>query len=442
MVMLIGKKNHWPAPLRTFEVNNKSEWDSLKPTLIAGDRVEFDGAFTGNMSANIQGTRANPITLTAKDKNNPPTFDGQGGTYNGFTLTACRNVRLTHFHFINCPVNNLRVESGESSPASNRTVYDELSPSRYIWIEDCFCDLAGEGGAGNDDGIKIGQTDHWHILRTKIRRWARGPASGIDVTGCQYGKIYGCDLNQVDVGGTSTGITCKGGTRFMDIGYNILDSAGIEMFQWGQQMNTKFLRQHIETDLKNGTKFQFEAATGRFHNNICLGDTKAHVQYMKGTLCVVENNTFINNQLSGEHSFYKIAKTTSKASSGDDEAHLHGDWLTAQENWHRRNLYIYWDNPGMWTSPFCRTTLDGRPELDTFYHSDEVWWHINGDSSYPGTPQTENGLMTAPVGMITGIDPELEGMNMQTGVIADPYQLKVRSTNPVFANVGSRLTRP
>jgi hypothetical protein len=178
------------------------------------------GEYPGGWSA----ANVSSLTVEALDPNAKPIF--RGGT-TGWHFSRCDGLILRNLVIIGQTENGLNIDDGGQRERSIPGVWIERVEVRDI------------GPRGNHDGIKLSGLRGLNVRDCKIEGWG---GEGIDMVGCRFVAVIGCELSGKDGFSASAGIQMKGGCtqivvekcRFIHAGerpVNMGGSTGMDYFR-------------------------------------------------------------------------------------------------------------------------------------------------------------------------------------------------------------------
>lgn len=385
--------------------------------LAPGDYPGYHGL------AGAAGTEAEPITIAAADNANPPRFLGEPNKVS-LKFTSCSWITVSHVKIENAGVIGVHFETPGIAP------YDQ-SPSHHVAVEDCTILNTGGGDVGNHDAIKFHCTDHFAVRRCYIEGWGAGGGSAIDInTGSSHGVV---DSNTFKwptqtPPQTTTGVTPKGGARFIKITRNTFVNAGVEPVQIGQDSGTNpalFARATLGQPLSDGVIFNFEASDVEVAGNVIVGGNFP-ILFMKSNGGNVHHNTIVLLQPTVDsRAIVKITGADVPA-IGIVKAH---DGLIAN------NLIVYkWSSLETWGYPFVR--LSGTvPAASTFTFDGNAWFQTDGPGNHLPNFIGAKGLPVVEANPVYQVDPQLSGIDASGMPTGGP--IRITSTDPALANVGA-----
>jgi len=410
-----------------INVANRSEFLAALKVVTPGDTIKLaPGIYSQGTSSdfawvsNVHGKANAYITITAQDPNNPPVIRDNKV---GLVIADSSYIRVSNLKF-DANINiGLYIKGGRVSS-------DTLSPSHHIIAENLTILNTGRGGSGNDDGIKIGATDHFTVQNVRIEGWGQGGGSAMDIVSSQYGLIQDSQFVHVkrSATGSDQGVTMKGGSRDILVQNNFFHHAGDIAVSIGQDTGLSFFRDPIGSVLADGSRFNYEAKDIEVAGNIFVGGARAPIQFQKSSGGSVHHNTFArpNNN---------IAIIALSENDGLLRAH---DGRVAN------NLIVYnWGNL-MSSDPFIGRGTATNPAKYTFGFENNAWYQLDAATAGLKMPSTSDPskLLTNESGAVYQVNPEFS-VNLATANLANlkPSDLVIRSTNPALANVGADAWR-
>jgi hypothetical protein len=213
--------------------------------------------------------------------------------------------------------------------------------------------------------------DYW-VLDSSFARCGDG-GSGIDHVGCHDGMIA---RNQFEQPG-SNGVQTKGGSRNIEIRWNLVLDGGDRAFNLGGSTGFEFFRPPLVSSGANA-----EASDIRAIANVVVG-SQAPIAFVGCVDCVVAHNTLVNP----ENWVIRILQET--VSSG-------GYTFTPASNGSFISNIVYFDSGELSTT----VNVGGNTQAQTFQFENNLWYAHDapGQSAPSDVPVTE-------VASVVGSDP-------------------------------------
>ena len=211
----------------TVDVSNRSELVAAVAQAQPGTRIRLaPGEYRGSlMFIDLHGEPARPITLEARDPQQPPVIVGGAS---GIHLRRPAYVELRHVVLRGATDNGLNIDDGgQAGGTAHHLVLQGLQ-------------IRDVGTKGNHDGIKLSGVDQFRIDGCTLERWGES-GSAIDMVGCHQGEIKACTFRYRD-DLAANGVQAKGGTADIRVsrcrfehtggrGINIGGSTGRDYFR-------------------------------------------------------------------------------------------------------------------------------------------------------------------------------------------------------------------
>jgi hypothetical protein len=171
----------------------------------------------------VRGTAERPIRVRAERAAAPPTFAA------GIHLRSVEHLELDGILVTGAAANGINIDDGGAAAVPSHHV-----TLRAVTVRDI-------GGRGNDDGIKLSGVTDFVVTGCTVERWGRG-GSGIDMVGCQRGRIEHCTLRDRSDGAAANGVQMKGGTRDVTVHRCRFEHAGQRAVQLGGSTGRAYFR--------------------------------------------------------------------------------------------------------------------------------------------------------------------------------------------------------
>jgi len=257
----------WLRDLHVGPGQTYSQLPDAAAVAVPGDRIVVHaGTYPPTFIADLQGTEALPIAISAATGEASPVFTGSGTC---LQLSTPAYVLVEGITVDTCTANGLNIDDG-----GNTSV-----PAGPIVIRDVT--IRDIGPSGNLDGLKMSGIDDFVVYGNTIERWGDG-GSGIDMVGCHDGLITSNILTHTAGLTGGSGVQAKGGSRNVEIRGNLFENAGSRGVNMGGSTGDQFFRPPAAG---------YEAHTINVLANVFIG-SRAPVAFVgcEGS-CLVAHNT-------------------------------------------------------------------------------------------------------------------------------------------------------
>lgn len=323
------------------------------------------GTYSGDSYIDgLTGTEAAPIWIGGAPGETRPILAGGGQALH---LVQARWVIVHDLEIQGQTANGINADDGgdrENSEASHSLIFRNLS------IHDV-------GSGGNQDCLKLSGVNAYFVLDSEFARCGGGSSgSAIDHVGCHDGLIARNVFSDLSGGNA---VQCKGGSRNIEIRWNLIQNGGQRAINLGGSTGFEFFRPPLSTSEANA-----EAQDIRVIANVIQGGVAA-LGFVGCVDCLAANNTLIDP----ENWILRILQETT--TSGQNA------FLPAQNGRFINNL-VYFSRGEL------STTVNVGPNTDsaTFVFRNNLWYaHDDPSRSSPTdlpAPETD---------AIYGEDPEL-----------------------------------
>ncbi len=246
MILLLTQTFAWGE---TVMVEDDAGLRSALTKARPGQRIVLKpGTYAGGINvAEMRGSAASPIVIGGADDNAAlPVI--KGGT-EGIHLVNPRHAELRNLIVTGAKFNGINIDDGGSREGTAQNIVlrnlrvGELDPS------------------GNHDAIKLSGVRDFEIVDCVLERWGAVSGSGVDMVGCQRGKIERCVFrHQPDTASAAnTGVQAKGGTHAVVIRRCRFEHAGGRAVNIGGSTGLKFFRPPL--DQWTGDRWEARAIT-------------------------------------------------------------------------------------------------------------------------------------------------------------------------------------
>ncbi len=248
--------------------------EALKKALAAaapGTRILLAGGkYKGGLWAgDVHGKPGAPIEIAAKDRNDPPIF--QGGRM-GFEMARCSYVVLDRLVAERAELNNIQFWN-----------------SHHIVIRNCISrDIAGKG---NCDGIKLTAVSDFLLDGCFVMKWG-AEGSAVDMVGCRRGLITKCTFSYPDVKGqTANTIQPKCGAFNIGVYKCAFEDSSFRAMQFGGGIGPGRINRYDHFGKLKATGYSGVdmVAMGNF-----IRGGAAAVAYCSAANCAFEYNTIVD----------------------------------------------------------------------------------------------------------------------------------------------------
>lgn len=220
------------APV-AVQVRTVAEFRQAVTNAKPGTEVRIaSGTYPGGFSfADVHGSAQRPIRLLAADPSAPPVFEGG----HGLQFSDVSYLEIRDLQIRTTTGNGLNIDDGGTVE----------TPSHHVTLRNLrISDLP----RGNNDGIKLSGLDEFRVENCTVERWG---GSGIDMVGCHWGAIVGCDFRQ----GGDSGVQTKGGSSDIEIVKCRFEEAGERGVNLGGSTGEPFFRPPLSR-MPAGAKFE------------------------------------------------------------------------------------------------------------------------------------------------------------------------------------------
>eukprot|EP00913_Durusdinium_trenchii_P028405 g26633.t1 len=216
----------------TVRVSNTDELRRAVAAAKPGTRILIaPGDYQGGLTfTRLQGTKRQPIVLSAADVKQRPVFSGGASVLH---LTDPAHVELRHLILKKGRVNGLNIDDGGSF----------ATPAHHVVMKGVT--IQDVGTRGNHDGIKLSGVDDFRVEDCTIERWGAN-GSGIDMVGCHRGVITKSTFRN-NGGPGGNGVQTKGGSRDITIRDCRFDNAGGRGVNIGGSTGLRYFRPKVQT---------------------------------------------------------------------------------------------------------------------------------------------------------------------------------------------------
>lgn len=258
----------YAQPITVGDTGDYLTLSATQSILQPGDTVFLLGQVfdDGSQSlVNISGTASAPIVIMAKPGEMPIFRGGSQAIH----LVNCRHIELNGLIIEQQTSNGINIDDGGN--------YE--TPAVHITVRNCtFRDMQA---SGNNDFLKMSGVDSFLVENCSFNNGSGG-GSGIDMVGCHWGIIQGCEIDNAG----QSGIQSKGGARFITIRRNIISNTSQRGINLGGNTSLQFFRPPLPDPIENA----FEASDIDVYSNIFM-DNRAPVAYASARDVTVRNNT-------------------------------------------------------------------------------------------------------------------------------------------------------
>ena len=314
-----------------------------------GDTIRIQpGAYRGNLSATLHGTKDKPITIEG-DRENLPLI--QGGDAN-LHLPGARFVTLRNLRFQGAKSNGINIDDAGKMDASAVGINLE-----NIHVFDV-------GPTGNHDGIKLSGLADFTLRNCTVEGWG---GSAIDMVGCHNGVIERCTFRAKDAFQQDTGVQLKGGSASVAVRDCRFDRAGGRAINCGGSTGLPYFRPRDAN---------YEARDITIERNIFRG-SQAPVAFVGVDGAIFRDNTIYHP----ERWVLRILQESTDSR-----------FIKCRNVVLEGNLIVY-------RSADVRAIVNIGPNTqpETFTFKDNWWWCGDGAQSKPQLPTREiNGRYDDP----------------------------------------------
>lgn len=300
---------------------------------------------------NLHGTLANPIVIAAANPARRPVFRGTGECLH---LSRVTHLELRDLEFQGATGNGLNIDDGGRPEPSTHHI-----TLRRLRVSDI-------GPKGNRDGIKLSGVTDFLVEDCVVERWGSG-GSGIDMVGCQRGRIVACLFRD----GGSEGVQAKGGSAEIRIEQCRFLNPGGRGVNIGGSTGSNYFRPRLDT-LPPGRRAEARDVT--IERCLFVGGT-APVAFVGADGAVVRRCTFYRP---GRWAIRILQETTAAG------------FVPSRHGRFEENIVVFrsdaWAEGGVNIGP--------RTAPETFQFNGNVWFcEDRPERSAPRLPSPENGAI-------------------------------------------------